>query len=176
MTSAKNPDIKDQGFFLSTPTITDTSSANPQQRRSRRFDQVLDDDEFIGDGFDGTDGDALVFGDRMDGSGLTGFSGPIKCDEDDDGPDFSRMVKKADKTAAAKTGTKDGGSAASQNRKDEDIRKRFQIEKPKGATTATGTGLLTSPGSAKSHGTVSTDLSLNNPLAESLTSDMILRQ
>ena len=174
MTSAKNPNTKDSGFFLGASSITDTSSANP--RRSRRFDQVLDDDEFMGGGFDDENSNALIFGDGADASGLTGFSGPIKCDEDDDGPDFSRMVKKADKTAAAKTGTKDGGaSTGSQKRKDEDIRKRFQIEKPKGAITAIGTGSLISPGSAKSNGTVSTDLSLNNPLAESLTSDMILR-
>ena len=62
------------------------------------------------------------------------------------------------------------------DKKGQDIRKRFQIERPRGAPSATGNHLISPAGSStNSHNTVSTDMSLNNPLAESLTAEMILR-
>lgn len=123
-------------------------SDQQRSRRSKRFDQVLDEDDF---GFAAGDDEDL----RM-----PEICAPIKCD--DDGPDFSKMVKKTE-----------NAPVTSEKKKDLDIRKRFMIEKPKGANIP---GNIVSPGSANSRGTASTDLSLNNPLAESLTGDQILRQ
>lgn len=113
---------------------------------------MLDEDDF---GFIGVDEDDL----RM-----PEICAPIKCD--DDGPDFSKMAKKTETVPQGKAGV------TSDKKKDQDIRKRFVIEKPRGATVA---GNIISPGSAISRGTASTDLSMNNPLAESLTGDQILR-
>lgn len=55
---------------------------------------------------------------------------PIKCDDDDDGPDFSRMAKKNGKAAGANSMA---AVTSSKAKKGDDIRKRFMIERPKGA-------------------------------------------
>lgn len=148
VTSAKNPAAREPGFLS---FINDNSNRSSDQRRSRRFDQVLDDAEF------GRVEDDEILGD---------YCAPIQCNEDDDGPDFSRMTKNQ---------LTEQSSSNAGNKKGQDIRKRFQIERPKGASSAIA-GNLISPGSANSHNTVSTDMSLNNPLAESLTAEMLLRQ
>ena len=80
------------------------------------------------------------------------------------------MTKKVNKQATTET-----SSTGADKRKDEAIRKRFMIEKPKNAPT---NHLLMSPaGSAGSGRTASTtDASMSNPLAESLTAEQLLRQ
>ena len=67
--------------------LNDRNSNLSDPRRSRRFDQMRfdeDDDGFFG----GDDGDDFEGDDSLD------ICAPIQCNEDDDGPDFSRMVKK----------------------------------------------------------------------------------
>ena len=120
-----------------------------------RFDE--DDNGFFG----GEDGD-------IEGDDSLEICAPIQCNEDDDGPDFSRMVKKQATADSA-------GASSNSNKKGQDIRKRFEIERPRGAPSAiaaTGNNLISPAGSStNSHNTVSTDMSLNNPLAESLTAE-----
>ena len=73
--------------------------------------------------------------------------GPILCDEDDDGPDFTKMRQKEQSQQQA--GIK----------KEQDIRRRFQLDKPAPNSAQNLSGQT----SAKSQATVSTDYS--NPLA-----------
>ena len=97
MASAKNPVAKERGFISfnahndneHTTTRSDGHPSNPVRdaqtnysRRSRRFDQVLDDDDFNDDGMGSGD---LEF--------IDDICAPIQCDENDDGPDFTRMAK-----------------------------------------------------------------------------------
>ena len=156
--SAKNPVAKERGFisFNDSTTRSDGHPSNPVRdaqtnfsRRSRRFDQVLDDGDFNDDGMGSGD---LEF--------IDDICAPIQCDENDDGPDFTRMAKNK-------------GSETATQQKKQDIRKRFMIERPKGApTNPSGNLMMQSPGSVNSGKTVSTDMSLNNnPLAESLTAE-----
>ena len=95
--SAKNPVAKERGFLSfnalnendHTTTRSDGHPSNPVRdaqtnfaRRSRRFDQVLDDDDFNDDGVGSGD---LEF--------IDDICAPIQCDENDDGPDLTRMAK-----------------------------------------------------------------------------------
>ena len=105
-------------------------------------------------------------GDGVNEEILADYCAPIQCNEDDDGPDFSRMTKKS----LTEQPSRDA------NKKGQDIRKRFEIEKPKGSASAIAGNLISPGSSTNSHNTVSTDMSLNNPLAESLTAEMLLRQ
>ena len=157
VTSAKNTAAREPGFLS---FINDNSNKSSDQRRSRRFDQVLDDDDF------GRVEDELFMGDGVDEEILADYCAPIQCNEDDDGPDFSRMTKKS----LTEQPSRDA------NKKGQDIRKRFEIEKPKGSASAIAGNLISPGSSTNSHNTVSTDMSLNNPLAESLTAEMLLRQ
>lgn len=66
------------GLATKSPAASETDAritTMDYARRSSRFDQVLDDDYFGNDDLDD-------------------ICAPIKCDEEDDGPDFSRMAKK----------------------------------------------------------------------------------
>ena len=80
---------------------------------------------------------------------------PIVC-EDDDEPDFTIMNKKTEKAQVAE-------------KKGQDIRKRFQLEKPAPGSAQN----LSGQNSEKSHATASTDFS--NPLA-SMTGDQLRQQ
>ena len=90
MESAKNPAVKDVGFSQlaqKSPAASDNDRRITQvARKSRRFDQVLDESEF---GVDSNE------------SELENICAPIQCDEEDDGPDFTRMSKKTAKGQAA---------------------------------------------------------------------------
>lgn len=83
VTSAKNPLAREPGF-LAFVSDKNEHSSDSRMNRSRRFDQVIDDmDDFYG----GYEDD--LQGEEED------ICAPIQCNEDDDGPDFSRMVKKS---------------------------------------------------------------------------------
>ena len=103
VTSAKNPASREPITFLA--DNNSLLSGDQPQRRSQRFNLLLhdDDNEF----FDNDE----VGCDDLD------IGGPIQCNEDDDGPDFSRMVKKQ--------ATADQAMGSSANKKEQDIRKRF---------------------------------------------------
>lgn len=85
-------------------------------RRSRRFDQVLDESEL---------------GIQSNHENLDDLCAPIQCDDDDDGPDFTRMSKKTAKGQGSVVASQVSQSRA---KKGDDIRKRFMIEKHKGTT------------------------------------------
>ena len=146
--SAKNTVVKDEGFkaFAKSPAASDSDTRVTEMiRRSRRFDQVLDESEFGAQ-------------DEFESNGLNEICAPIQCDEEDDGPDFSRMAKKKRGPAGLGESTTGASLTSNKAKKGDDIRKRFMIERPKGSTAPTGmlTG-LTSGGSNMSQMTASTD-------------------
>ena len=55
-----------------------------------------------------------------------GMMAPIQCNED--GPDFTRMAKKSENAADST----DNMKTVTKTKKEQDIRKRFMIEKPRG--------------------------------------------
>ena len=100
-TSAKNPATVKTGFNLHgapnrSPAASDktdaritTTDMTQYARRSKRFDQVLDDEDyFVADEFDSEDYNMMLANDEEV------KCAPIQCSEEDDGPDFSRMAKK----------------------------------------------------------------------------------
>ena len=81
MTSAKNPESRERITFLA--DNNSLLSGDEPQRRSQRFKLLMHED----------DEDDFFDNDEV-GCDDLGIGGPIQCNEDDDGPDFSRMVKK----------------------------------------------------------------------------------